>query len=200
MKLILTRHGETEENKLDINQGWKPGHLSEIGIEQAKALAGILKDAKIDVIYTSDLSRCVKTSSEIRKYHPKAEYLEDKRLRERSTGIFEGTIIGEGDWDSLDNDLYNNKPKGGESFVEVWARIKDFYEELLRKYADTDEIILVVGHGGSMCLLLGAIYHKDLEYSLSKIDKLKNTAFTELELHKDGSYKILLLNSEKHLE
>jgi broad specificity phosphatase PhoE len=198
MRLILTRHGETEENKKNINQGWKPGHLSKLGIEQAKILAGILKNAKIDVIYTSDLSRCVKTASEISKYHPKTKYLEDKRLRERSTGIFEGTVIGKNDWDSLDGDLFNNKPKGGESFVEVWARINHFYEELLKKY--DNETILIVGHGGSMCLLLGAIFHKDLEYSLSKIDKLKNTAFTELELHKDGSYEVILLNSEKHLK
>ena len=39
MRLILTRHGETEENATGIRQGHLPGKLSEKGIEQAKKLA-----------------------------------------------------------------------------------------------------------------------------------------------------------------
>ena len=31
IELILSRHGETEENKLHIMQGQLPGHLSELG-------------------------------------------------------------------------------------------------------------------------------------------------------------------------
>lgn len=197
MKMILTRHGETKENKAGINQGWKHGHLSKLGIEQAKLVAARLKDAKFDVIYSSDLNRCLRTTKEIRKYHPKAKFIKDKRLRERSTGIFEGTVISKNDWDGLGGDLYSNKPKNGESFIEVWARINEFCEELLKKY--TNETILIVGHGGSMCLLQGAICKKDLKYSLSKIEKLKNTAITELQVDKNGKCKILLLNSEKHL-
>ena len=44
MKLILVRHGETEENKLKIFQGHTHGVLSSTGIEQAKKLAFRLKD------------------------------------------------------------------------------------------------------------------------------------------------------------
>jgi len=36
MRLIITRHGETEENRARIIQGHLPGKLSEIGINQAK--------------------------------------------------------------------------------------------------------------------------------------------------------------------
>lgn len=39
IELILSRHGETEENKLHIMQGQLPGHLSELGKQQAEALA-----------------------------------------------------------------------------------------------------------------------------------------------------------------
>ena len=48
MKLILTRHGETIENKKGILQGQKIGTLSKKGIKQAKKLALRLKGKKID--------------------------------------------------------------------------------------------------------------------------------------------------------
>ena len=51
IELILSRHGETEENKLHIMQGQLPGHLSELGKQQAKALAETL-DKEEPVSYT----------------------------------------------------------------------------------------------------------------------------------------------------
>ncbi|MGV8140895.1 MAG: histidine phosphatase family protein [Candidatus Woesearchaeota archaeon] len=198
MKIILTRHGETEENAAGISQGWKPGKLSKLGEQQARLLGERLKDAKIDVIYTSDLHRCIMTAKEIARYHVRTRFIEDNRLRERNLGVFGGRKISKSDWDALEGDLLTNKPKEGESFVKMWERLKDFYEEILKKYRD--ETILIVGHGGSMCLLQGLIYKKDLGYSLSHIEKLKNTAITEIELDEYGNYKLLLLNSEKHLD
>jgi broad specificity phosphatase PhoE len=38
MRLIITRHGETEENKEGIIQGYLPGKLSDIGNIHAKKL------------------------------------------------------------------------------------------------------------------------------------------------------------------
>ncbi len=70
MKLIITRHGETEENRTGIVQGHLPGQLSESGIEQAQKLALRLKGEKIDVIYSSDLDRASDTAKEIAKDHP----------------------------------------------------------------------------------------------------------------------------------
>jgi len=39
MKLYLVRHGETEENATRVIQGWNPGKLTPLGIEQAERLA-----------------------------------------------------------------------------------------------------------------------------------------------------------------
>ncbi len=67
MKLILVRHGETEENKnLILIGGECQGTLSEKGKQQAKEMALKLKDVRIDVICSSDLARVVDTASEIR--------------------------------------------------------------------------------------------------------------------------------------
>ena len=62
IELILSRHGETEENKLHIMQGQLPGHLSELGKQQAKALAETLDKEELDVIVCSDLARSYDTA------------------------------------------------------------------------------------------------------------------------------------------
>ena len=65
MRLILTRHGQTEENVKRILQGHMPGKLTPLGIEQAKKLASRLKDENIDAIYSSDLARTTDTTKEM---------------------------------------------------------------------------------------------------------------------------------------
>ena len=62
ISLILSRHGETEENKLRIMQGQMPGHLSELGKQQAEQLADLLEEEEIDVIVSSDLTRSYDTA------------------------------------------------------------------------------------------------------------------------------------------
>ena len=46
MRLLITRHGETIENKAGILQGHTEGTLSGLGIEQAEKLASRLKNEK----------------------------------------------------------------------------------------------------------------------------------------------------------
>jgi len=196
MKLILTRHGETEENKKGILQGWLPGHLSFEGRKQAHLLAKQLSSVKIDYIYTSDLARCAETAKAIAKYHPKSKFVKDKLLRERALGEFQGKKTGKADWEALSGTLLTNKPKNGESFEEVWKRMKEFYRKITKKHID--DAVLVVGHGGSICLLQGLVYGKNLSESM-KLEKLKNTAISEFEIDKKGKYKIVCLNCEKHL-
>ena len=90
MRVILTRHGETKENKKTIVQGHMPGHLSELGKKQAEMVAIRLKDEKIDFIYSSDLKRAADTAKEIAKYHPDIPIEFTKELRERNLGEFQG--------------------------------------------------------------------------------------------------------------
>ena len=63
MRIILTRHGETEENKKGIMQGHMPGNLSVEGINQAKKLGLRLKDENVSAVYSSDLKRAVDTTN-----------------------------------------------------------------------------------------------------------------------------------------
>src|SRR5690606_30559966 len=102
MKLIITRHGETEENVAGILQGHLPGKLSARGIEQAKKLALRLQNDKIDFIYSSDLDRAADTAKEIAQYHPNAKIEFVENLRERNLGEFQGRKRSEFAWDAKD--------------------------------------------------------------------------------------------------
>ncbi len=112
MKLILTRHGETEENKSKIFQGHLPTKLSKEGINQVRRLARRLKDEKIDAIYSSDLPRAIDTAKEIAKYHKNACLIFTKELREFDAGELTGKPQSLLDW--------NNLPKSMETLEQVF--------------------------------------------------------------------------------
>lgn len=196
MKLILTRHGETEENKSNICQGQLPGNLSHKGKQQAELVAERLKDIKIDFIYTSDLRRCVQTAKVIAKHHPEAGYEEDKALREKNCGTFQGKKHDENDWSSLPGTLITNKPPGGETYEEVWKRVEKFYKKILKKHIN--DTVLIVGHGGSIMLLLGIIQNKTIEETV-EIPSMGNTAVSEFEIDSKGKCKVVCINCNKHL-
>src|SRR3989344_1609773 len=90
MKLILVRHGETEENKADIIQGHWEGKLNAVGLHQAIKISLRLKGESIDAIYSSDLKRAFKTAQEIAKFHPQIPLTITPELRERYCGKLEG--------------------------------------------------------------------------------------------------------------
>jgi len=189
MRIILTRHGETEENILDIVQGHLPGKLTKLGIEQAKKLAERLKDEKIDYIYSSDLARSVKTTEEIIKYHPnvKVEFVE--QLRERNAGRATGFKFSE---INLNDASYD-----AESVEKIYRRARDFFLEILAKHSK--ETVLVVGHAGINKFIRMAICSDD-PTDFKTISKQSNTAVSIFEVNEDGQHNIHIENCSKHLQ
>ena len=63
IRLLLTRHGETEDNTKGIICGQQPGVLTKSGKEQAKKIGIHLNQLKepFHQIYVSDLGRTVAT-------------------------------------------------------------------------------------------------------------------------------------------
>lgn len=193
MKLFITRHGETQENKLGILQGHMPGQLSKEGIDQAKALAYRLKDEYFDVIYSSDLKRVVDTTQEIMVYHQDKKLVFTKELRERDFGELTGKTRQELQAESgLDVE-----PKQGESKVAFFERAKKVLQDLLAKHET--ETVLLVCHGGIGQLIIAQIFGKNYAEML-KMEKLGNTSLSVFEIAKDGTYQELSYNSTDHLQ
>ncbi len=191
MKLIIIRHGETEENKQGIIQGHLPGTLSEEGIEQAKKVANRLRDEKIDYVFSSDSDRAKHTAEEIIKFHQDIPFELKEELRERRYGDFEGQKKDEVKTKGIWNDSVIAK-YGGENPEEVTKRIVDLKNEFLQNF--NGKRILIVTHNAIVNFLL-----KDLLKEYSKI-RLGNTSMTIFEFDGNKEPKLVLLNCTKHLE
>jgi 2,3-bisphosphoglycerate-dependent phosphoglycerate mutase len=87
LKIYLFRHGLTHYNKHSWFTGQIDSKMTLGGIKNAKKVARMLKNKKIDVAYHSHLSRSKNTLKEVLKYHPECEeIIEDDRMIERSYG------------------------------------------------------------------------------------------------------------------
>ncbi len=197
MKLIIIRHGETEENKQGIIQGHLPGILSKLGIEQAKKLAKRLKEEKIDLIFSSDLDRAKHTAEEIVRFHPEAPFELREDLRERNWGKFEGKRKDDIEyWNEIESkEVWSDDliaKYGGETPQKTIKRIISFKDELLQNFQG--KTILIITHGTIGNFLLNKLMEENSK------EKLKNTSITIFEFNEDGNPELKLFNCVKHLE
>ncbi len=161
MELMLIRHGRSlgDDEKRVEGAGWD-APLTECGIRQAKLLAGRLKneDYSPDVVYSSPLKRALKVAK-ITACALGRDLVCDERLKEQDTGLIGGLTYQQAEEE-------NPEPKGGfrsyiptpqgESFLEHFARVTEFYSELLDRHMQDD--ICVVAHGFTLNHMLNAIY------------------------------------------
>jgi len=200
MKLICVRHGETEENIKQIIQGHLQGKLTNDGIEQAKRVAKKLKDKKIDHIYSSDLARARDTAKEIAKFHLKTPIKFVEELRERKLGWLEGKQKGVDllNWEEKRKKYYKPdcRPRGGESYRELYERTKKFLYKILDKHKE--DTVLFVSHGGTMKALVGFITNKPIK-EIALMKRVDNAGVSVFEVKKDKDHKIHCHNYDKHL-
>ena len=153
--LILIRHGESEWNRAGRIQGQVNSPLTDLGINQAKAirdhLSGILLNQELE-IYTSPLDRAIQTAEIIAQGidHPSSKIIIEERLNDFSLGEISGTF----GWDKVAEifpkqaqlrlqDPMRFHPSGGESGAEFEARLRSLLEDLM----DESSLKLMVSHG-----------------------------------------------------
>ena len=188
MKLIIARHGETEENKKGIIQGHLPGKLTLLGLKQAKKLSLRLKDEKIDAIYSSDLARASDTAKEIAKFHPNSKLYLVKELREKDQGDISGKLIKDIDW---------NKPRNTEKRELMIERAKIILDKAYKLHKG--KTVLFVSHGGLIKILLSLLLNKSKEET-EKMGHPKNTSISIFNINEKGDHEIILINCNKHLD
>ena len=95
VRFIIVRHGVTDFNKENRYQGQFDSSLDPVGIEQARITAEhITKQYHIDAIYSSDLSRAMKTAEPFAK-HVGIETHPETALREIDVGRWTGRLLSE---------------------------------------------------------------------------------------------------------
>nr|MDD3720466.1 class I tRNA ligase family protein [Candidatus Gracilibacteria bacterium] len=203
-KVLLVRHRESEKNVLGIEDCVDPNKysLSEKGKQEALNLAEILKNEKIDVIFSSPFKRCLQTVETISKNSGK-EINIDERLREINVGKYDGKAIN---WENK----FNNEKIGetGESQVECYDRIKDFMTQIVSE--NKGKTILICSHGDPLLLAKKVI--KDFDFDNKNIRKemypskenfdvayVYSNTLQEVDLHKHFVDELLIKN-EKNLK
>jgi len=158
-KIYLFRHGQTYYNRNKIFTGWKDSKLTPFGVNQAKYLGKLLKNKKIDIAFTSSLSRARDTLKEVLKYHPECrKIITNDRIIERGYGRLQGIphkkIIekyGEKQFEKWHRG-YKNRPPEGESFYDVEKRVKSFIKDLIKKIKKEKINVAISAHGNSIRL------------------------------------------------
>ena len=145
MKLLLTRHGQTDWNVEGKIQGQTDIELNEIGIKQAEETREKLLNEKIDIIISSPQKRARKTA-EIIAIGRDIPIVVDKGIEERYFGKFEGKTRKEFDFDEIWNYKLNKQYEDAESVGELFTRVQGFLEKIKQEYKD--KTVLLVTHGG----------------------------------------------------
>ena len=178
MKIILVRHGQTEENFNDIMQGRSNNLLNDTGRRQSQRLREKLIDKKIDYCYTSPLVRCVETAFIL--IGDRCEMIRDDRLIERDLGKLEGKKREVYDVNKYwDYDL-NSNDKGVEPVRDVIDRCSDFLEYIKNKYPK-DTNILIVTHSAPVKALKVLLENKELKGNLFERN-INNSEYLEFEI------------------
>jgi len=140
MKIYLIRH-----TAVDIPPGMCYGQtdvgLKESFEKEADVVKNNLKNTIPDVVFSSPLSRCTRLAKHCGFKKP----LLDDRLKELNFGDWEKQ-----QWDKMDmsvwkTDWVNPPAPNGESFMDMYARVKSFFDELKKQKCDT---VFVFAHGG----------------------------------------------------
>ena len=144
MKILLTRHGQTDWNVLKKVMGRCDEPLNEKGLEQARETRDNLLDEDIDLIICSPLKRAKQTAEIINNRNIPIIY--DDRLIERDFGEFEGLETKDFDFHGYWNYYRNDQYEKAENIQEFFKRVYAFLDDIKEKYKDKN--VLIVAHGG----------------------------------------------------
>jgi broad specificity phosphatase PhoE len=165
LTIILTRHGHTDRSTPEQYLGQRlPATLTERGRTDAEALAARLEGVHIDRLISSPLARAVETAT-ILAGHDGVQVETDERLTELDYGAWEGLTVEEIDRRFPgERAVYDESPAfhevgGGESGLEVAARLGAFVEDLLNWWEKEagDRTCLLVGHSSVNRILLAVL-------------------------------------------
>ena len=178
-RLILARHGETELNRQGCFVGRTDLPLSDLGQQQADALARVVAKNPPDEIFVSPLIRARQTAE---KLQPTAQVDDD--LREIDFGCWDGLTFDEisaredahllEGWACFDSEFCFPE---GESLKAFLARTDEAAYRMMEHPADT---VMVVAHGGVIRAML--CYLLELDPKNYCVFEVKPASLTTIEI------------------
>lgn len=177
--IYLLRHGQYETHDGILPYRLSNFHLSQKGKEDATALASNLSLKSIVAVYTSPLERTFETATILAKPFGLTPIVDERlfEVRSPSEGEKEGFVEAKGGWGIYETEWY--KKHGGESVVEIAARMKSAVEEFALKHEGKE--IIVVSHGDP--IMLTAAYYQGIAIESSALGSIPYVPMA-------GGYKI----------
>lgn len=181
-RLLLLRHGQSENNLSNRSSGQYDTPLTALGVEQARiACQYVLSAYAVDAIWSSDLSRARDTVTPVARALG-MEIKTSPLLREVDVGIFANVYYPEvrTRWASEYTEWiqYRAAAPGGESFADLGARA----DRILRRIARECEgkTVLVGTHAGLIRAMLTLIEYGEISQKMDLV-KIPNASLTCLD-------------------
>lgn len=201
-KILLIRHGETDDNKDLRFQGQSGRGLNALGRDQAARLAARLAalSARPAALYASDLDRARETAEIVGRAVGLAPAF-DPDLREVFLGGWQGLTQAEisarfpEEWAAFrrGEDLHRG---GGESYVELGDRVSRAIDRVAA--AHPGALAAVVSHGAAIKIFTARVLRMPTA-GLRSFRVMANTGVTVVERSAEGAYRLLVWNDAAHL-
>lgn len=199
--IILVRHGQAEHNVSDLNGGWSQTRLTELGVRQARAVAGRLAEelrGHSVRLVSSDLRRARETAEIISEaLGVKPEY--NAGIRELNNGIAAGKTQQEVQAFYVEphEPLLDWQPyPGSETRRVFYRRVSETMDELT---VDDGMAMVLVTHGGTIVQILSWWLGLTQEQMIRAYFKCEPTALTVLKVDELGRHMVERLNDAQHL-
>lgn len=159
--LVLVRHGLTEWNREGRWQGFTDIPITDEGKAEIKKAAGTIKDIKIDVAYTSNLTRTKQTYQQIcDALSLSCPVLHEAALNERDYGIYTGKNkwevekdLGQEEFEKLRRNFDYPVPTG-ETLKNVYERVVPFYKTQILNDLKSGKNVMLISSGNTFRALL----------------------------------------------
>jgi alpha-ribazole phosphatase len=200
MRVLLVRHGQTDWNENGVFRGRIDVKLNDLGYRQAEQVANVLKNVRIDALYSSPLSRALDTAEAVSRQQDLQVHVHEA-FNDMNFGEWQGLTRPEVEKRYTESfRVWLTAPQravipNGETLAQVRRRLLRGLAELHAVHAE--ETVLLVSHGLTnkvlLCAMLG-LYNAHFW----KV-KQDNAAINVFKYTGLGS-KVFLMNHTTHLK
>jgi len=201
--ILLIRHGQSAGNAEGRFGGHSATPLSDLGKQQARVTTKMLAKERISAIYSSDLLRAVDTAQPLAELLG-IEVIKTEAFRERHVGVLEGLTFDEAknqypaDYYALINRNLTHRITEGESYFQLLARTKQFFQQILKQHQG--EKVAIFSHTGVICFLtldiIGAIHPRNPQPPWLVTS---NCGINRFEFRGRNNVRVLSINDTRHL-
>ncbi|MEO6665636.1 MAG: alpha-ribazole phosphatase [Nitrospiria bacterium] len=194
-RLYLIRHGELLKARPNTYHGQTDVGLTPRGVAQLERVADRLASIPLRAVYASTLTRSVQGAEQIAKRHG-LPVTALPAFREKHFGVWEGLTYDEvaerypDDWAKWLADPPTLKPPGGETYLEMRARVLPALAAIVAEHPASE--ISLVAHGGVNRAILCHALGLDLTY-VFRIEQ-DHGAINIIDFFPDGMAVVKLLN------